>query len=135
MMAALLLGVIAGLRTFTAPAVLRIFRRGGTPAYGLCAFAILEYGVDLYPYAPPRTSGGGLIARLLSGACCGWALAADDTASSGLGAVLGAGGAAIGAYLGLAARTRAISLVGRVPAALMEDAVAILGAILIVVYG
>ena len=132
-MAALLLGLVAGLRTFTAPAVLWLFRHRARPAYVLGVLALLEYGVDLYPRAPARTSPGGLIARLLSGTFCGWALTAGDGASPSLNAMFGACGAAIGAYLGLAARMRAIKSIGTVPAALMEDSVAITGAILIVV--
>jgi uncharacterized membrane protein len=38
----------------------------------------------------------------------------------------------VGAYAGLAARIRAIALIGRIPAALVEDAIAIAGAIAIV---
>ncbi len=100
-------------------------------AYGLAALALLEYGGDLHPRAPARTSAGGLIPRLLSGAFCGWSMAAAETPSAALDALLGACGAALGAYVGLAARTRAIAMIGTVPAALMEDAAAIAGAILI----
>jgi uncharacterized membrane protein len=51
-----------------------------------------------------------------------------------LGVLLGAVGAVAGAYIGLAARRRAIEAIGRVPAALLEDALAIVGAVLVVVY-
>lgn len=135
MIGALLLGVVAGLRTLTAPAVLLLLRRGGPPAYGLGLLALLEYGADLYPGAPARTSGGGLVARLLSGAFCGWTItAAKAPPPPALNAVLGVCGAVLGAYLGLAVRTRAISVIGSVPAALAEDGAAIAGAILVVTY-
>lgn len=128
---ALLLGIVAGLRTFTAPAVLWLLRHGGWPAYVLGALALAEYGADAQPNTPARTAPFGLGARLISGAFCGWAV----TATSGVavwGGLLGAFGAVIGAYGGLAVRARAILLIGRVPAALLEDAVAIAGAVIIV---
>ncbi len=133
-MSALLLGIVAGLRTFTAPAVLVLLRHGGPPAYALGLLALLEYGGDLYPNAPARTSAGGLIARVLSGAFCGWTITAAKAPAPALNAMLGACGAALGAYLGLALRIRAISVIGSVPAALTEDGAAIAGAILVISY-
>ncbi len=129
---ALLLGIVAGLRTFTAPAVLWLVRHRSPAAYVLGLFALLELAADLHPKAAPRTGAAGLSARVLSGAFCGWAVSAPAGRSAILGAAIGALGALAGAYLGLAARTRAISRIGRVPAALLEDAVAIAGAIAIV---
>jgi uncharacterized membrane protein len=134
LLGALLLGMVAGLRTFTAPAILWILRHGGPAAYGLGVLALLEYAGDLSPKAPARTSPLGLGARLVSGAFCGWMLAAGGGAPPILGAFLGACGAVIGAYFGLAARLRAIALIGRVPSAMVEDAVAIVGAGFIVSY-
>jgi uncharacterized membrane protein len=90
--------------------------------------------MDLHPDAPARTQVVGLGARVLSGAFCGGWLAASGHVSLVLGALLGVIGAVVGAYGGLAARTGAIRLIGRVPAALLEDAVAIVGAVLIVTY-
>jgi uncharacterized membrane protein len=131
-LAALLLGAIAGLRTFAAPAVLWLVRYRSPAAYVLGLLALLELIGDLHPKAPPRTSFAGLSARVLSGAFCGWAVSAPAGRSPIFGAAIGAVGAVAGAYLGLAARTRAISRIGRIPAALLEDAVAIAGAIGIV---
>ncbi len=131
-MAALLLGLVSGLRTLTAPAVLCLFRRRGIPAYVLGVLALLEYGADLNPRTPARTGPVGLSARVLSGSFCGCALAASKGASPGLSPVFGACGAVIGAYLGLAVRLRAIELIGAVPAALVEDGAAIAAATLIV---
>ncbi|HEY6449819.1 MAG TPA: hypothetical protein VIX60_03990 [Candidatus Cybelea sp.] len=133
-MAALLLGLVAGLRTFTAPAMLCLFRRRGGLGYILGVLALLEYGADLDPRAPARTGPVGLTARVLGGSFCGWALTAGNGTSPGLNPVFGACGAVIGAYLGLAARMRAIELIGTVPAALVEDGAAIAAAALIVAY-
>ena len=134
LLAAFLLGIIAGLRSLTAPAVLLLIRHRSVVAYLLGVFAILEYAIDLSPNAPARTQLVGLVARFLSGAFCGGWLAATEHVSLFLGALLGGLGGVAGAYLGLAARTGAIRLIGRVPAALLEDALAIVGAILIVTY-
>jgi uncharacterized membrane protein len=128
----LLLGIVAGLRTFTAPAVLWMVRHRSAVAYLLAALAFLELAGDLHPKAPPRTGAAGLIARLASGGFCGWAITAPAGGSVVLGVVLGLVGALIGAYGGLAVRERAIDLIGRVPAALVEDAVAVVGAALVV---
>jgi uncharacterized membrane protein len=133
LVAALLLGVVAGLRTFTAPAVLWLVRHGGPIAYGLGTVAIVEYAIDLSPKAPPRTAPTGLIARLLSGGFCGFSLASAAGVSTMFGALLGACGAFIGTHAGLAARQRAISILGPIPAGLAEDAVAIAAAVAILV--
>ncbi len=132
--AALLLGIVAGLRTLTAPAVLFLMRHRGPLAYFLAAFALLELAGDLHPRTPSRTSIPGLLARLVSGGFCGGSLAIMSGGSLLIAVALGAIGALIGAYGGLAARTRAISLIGRVPAAIVEDAIAIGGAVAIVAY-
>lgn len=130
--AALLLGVVTGLRTFTALAVLWLVRHAGPIAFVLGGAAIFEYGFDLYPKAPARTSGGGLLGRLFAGAFCGWAVTSATGSTPIIGILLGACGALIGAYGGLAARRRATSAIGSVPAALLEDAIAIAGAVAIV---
>ncbi|HYL26477.1 MAG TPA: hypothetical protein VEW74_01515 [Candidatus Nitrosotalea sp.] len=124
MLAAFLLGLVAGLRTFTAPAVLWILRHGGLWGYALGVAALLEYAGDLHPKAASRTAAGPLIARLASGAFCGWAVTAG-TGVVPLGILLGACGALAGAYGGLPIRLRAISLVGAVPAGILEDCLAI----------
>ncbi len=134
LLAAFLLGFIAGLRTFTAPAVLLLARHRSLVAYLLGVLAILEYAGDLHPNAPSRTQAIGLAARVVSGAFCGGAIALMGRGSVLLGVLLGAVGAVAGAYIGLAARRRAIEAIGRVPAALLEDALAIVGAVLVVVY-
>jgi uncharacterized membrane protein len=134
LVAALLLGIVAGLRTLTAPAVLLLLRGGGWGSYVLAVGALLEYAGDLNPKTPPRTAPVGLIARLLSGGFCGWWLTALTGASIAMGVLLGACGALIGAYGGLSARRLAISAIGPVPAALLEDVVAIAAAVAIVTH-
>lgn len=129
--AALLLGFVAGLRTFTAPAVLWLLRYRSPAAYGLAIIALLEFAGDLHPKTPSRTSFFGLVARILSGAFCGWILSAGG-GNAVATAFLGAIGALAGAYLGLAGRLGLIRLIGRVPAGLVEDAVAVVAAVAIV---
>ncbi|HEY5426634.1 MAG TPA: hypothetical protein VIJ77_08805 [Candidatus Tumulicola sp.] len=124
LLAIFLLGIAAGLRTFTAPAVLWLVRHDGIWAIVLTLMAVLEYAGDLHPKAPPRTGALGLVARFASGAFVGWAIAAPAGAAAA-GAIAGIAGAAAGAFGGLAFRRAAIVAIGRVPAALLEDAVAI----------
>ena len=146
---AFLIGVVAGSRTFTAPAAVSWAARfqwlhlGGTPLGFLGAFAtpfiltllaIAEWIVDKLPNTPSRKAPRGFLARILSGALCGAALSlASGTAVAGL--ITGAIGAVAGT-LGFsefrARLTRAFG--GRdLPAALIEDACAITAALSIVV--
>ena len=92
----------------------------------------MEYAGDLYPKAPPRTAPGALAARIVSGATCGWLVARAGDIAPATGVLLGGAGALSGAYGGLALRTRMVALLGAVPAAILEDAVAIAGALTIV---
>jgi uncharacterized membrane protein len=129
---AFLLGVVSGLRTFTAPAVLWIMRHGGLWAYVLLAAAVFEYFYDVHPKAPPRTSTPSIVVRLVSGAFVGWWVAVATGVSPALGAIAGGIGAVLGAYGGLALRRRAIAAMGIVASGLLEDIVAITVAVLIV---
>lgn len=130
-LAAFSLGFVAGLRTMTAPAVLRLIRDQNKAAYVTALGALGEYAADLSPKAPSRTQPGALIGRAWSGAYCGRRLApSSDRVIAGM--ALGAVGAIAGAFGGLAVRRRAIDAIGPVPAALLEDAVAIAAAVLIV---
>jgi uncharacterized membrane protein len=132
LMLAFLLGVVSGLRTFTAPAVLWIMRHGGPWAYVLGAAAVFEYFYDVQPKAPPRTSTSNIVARLFSGAFVGWWAAVAAEISPLSGAIVGAVGALVGAYGGLAVRRRAIAAMGNVASGLLEDVVAIAAAVAIV---
>lgn len=133
MLAAILLGLLAGLRTFTAPAVLLLMRRGGAFADLLGALALVEYALDLSPRAPPRTQLFGLTARAVSGAFCGWFVTRAHGAGIA-GALLAAAAAIGGAYGGLAIRRAAIALLGPVPAALLEDLFTAAASVAVVAY-
>jgi uncharacterized membrane protein len=128
---AFLLGVVSGLRAFTAPAMLWIVRHGGTWAYILLAGAILEFFFDVHPRAPRRTRSMGLVTRLISGAFVGWWVAIA-VAKPVAGMVAGIAGALVGAYGGLALRTRAAMLIGNEGAGLLEDSVAVVLALVVV---
>lgn len=134
MLVAVLLGFLAGLRTFTAPAVLWLMRRDTPLAYALGVLALLEYVGDLYPKAPARTRPAGLIARGCSGAFCGWTVASLSGTPVAGAALAGAAAAIVGAYVGLAIRSRAITLIGRVPAGLLEDVVTAAASVAVVTY-
>lgn len=133
MLAALLIGLVAGLRTFTAPAVLLWLRdRGGVWAILTSVAALIEYYADVHPKAPPRTAVSGLVPRMLGGAFCGCQLTAMHGGAAIAGAALGFVGATAGAYASLALRKKAIDAIGVVPSGLLEDAVAIALSFLVV---
>ena len=135
MLAAFLIGLVVGLRTLTAPAVLLWLRdRGGVWAFVLSAAAIIEYFGDVSPKAPARTGPTGLIPRILSGAFCGWQLAAMHGGSPAPAAALGSLGAVAGAFGGLALRRQAIAAIGLVPSGMLENAIAIMLSFLIIAY-
>jgi uncharacterized membrane protein len=115
---ALLLGFATGLRTFIGPAAY-FLHRGGVAGIVLAVFAVLEMIVDALPQAPSRTHAVGLGGRIISGGVVGWFVAGIP------GAIAGIAGAVAGTYAGHAARARAITAIGAIPAALAEDAVAI----------
>jgi uncharacterized membrane protein len=143
---ALLIGAVAGLRAMTAPAAvswaayLGLAPVAGTPLafmgamatpWIFTALALVELITDQLPRTPSRKVpvqfGGRIIAGALSGATLG---AAGGALLAGL--VLGIVGAVIGTLGGYEARARLARLFGRdLPAALVEDFVAIAGAVLI----
>jgi uncharacterized membrane protein len=146
---AFLIGVIAGLRTMTAPAVVAwavnrhwlnllgspLAFMGSTAA--VAVFTVLALGelvVDKLPSTPKRTRLLGLIGRSVFGGLSGAAVAASGAQSIAPGAVLGVAGAIAGAFAGYEVRKRLVSAL-KVPdfvIALMEDAVAIGGGLVIV---
>ena len=144
---ALLIGVVAGLRAITAPAAvcwaawLGWLPLAGTPlAFMGNAFAPWIVGLlaigelvgDQLPKTPSRTVPAQFITRLVMGALCGAAIAAP-AGQLLFGAGAGIVGAAIGTLGGAAARARAAAAFGRdLPAALIEDVIAIGCALLIV---
>jgi uncharacterized membrane protein len=143
---ALLIGVIAGLRALLAPAAIAWAARLGwldlhapflaflgyrwTP-WLLSLLALGELAGDKLPTTPSRKTPPAFAARIASGALCGGAIGAS--AGQGLvGALLGAIGAVVGTLGGAAIRANlARAFVNDRPAALIEDAVAIAAATLI----
>ena len=128
---ALGLGVVSGLRTFTSLAAVFLLR-GGVWGWVFTVGALAEYVVDLLPSTPSRTRPVGVVVRCVSGAVAGWTIVTLHGGSTLVGVILGVIGALIGTYGGHAARIAAIARIGGIPAGLLEDAVAIGLAALIV---
>jgi uncharacterized membrane protein len=144
---ATLIGVIAGLRTMMAPAAvswaaaLGWLELGGTPLaflgytwtpWILTALAAVELVTDQLPSTPSRTVPVQFGARLVSGALAGAAIGAASNLLI-VGAIAGIAGAIVGTLGGRMFRARLASAFRKdPPAALIEDAVAILGAFLVV---
>ena len=145
---AFLIGVVAGLRSMTAPAVVSWAARLGwlhlegsplaflgaavTP-YILSVLAIGELINDKLPKTPSRKAPVPFGARVVMGALCGAALGAPSQALIG-GIVAGVLGAVAGTMGGYEARTRLVKATGGkdLPIALIEDAIAVGGAFWIV---
>jgi uncharacterized membrane protein len=145
---AFLIGVIAGLRAMTAPAVVSWAARLGwlhventwlaflgyaaTP-YIVSLLAIGELIADKLPKTPSRKAPPGFIARILTGGLSGAALGATS-ASWVVGLVAGVMGAVAGTLGGYELRVRLVKATGGkdLPIALLEDAIAIGGGFLIV---
>jgi len=145
---AFLIGVVAGLRSLTAPAVVSWGARLGwlhlentwlaflgapiTP-YILSVLAIGELISDKLPKTPSRKAPAGFAARVVTGALCGAALGAPSQELVG-GLLAGVIGAIAGTLGGYEARSRLVRAIGGkdFPIALIEDLVAVGGALLIV---
>lgn len=141
-----LFGVVAGLRTMTAPtavawaAHLRILHLDDTPlafmrhrytAGIFTIFALGELVGDKLQVTPSRKTPPQFVARVLSGALCGACVTAT---SAGLvpGALAGVAGAVTGTLAGAATRSRLAAAFGRdLPAALLEDTGAVVSAALL----
>lgn len=145
---ALLIGVVAGLRSLTAPAVvswaafLGWINLHGTWASWMGNFvtvvivsvlAVAELVNDKRPKTPPRTVTPVFAVRIILGAFAG---AVIGTAWGYRWGGLGAGviGAVLGTMGGYQARTRLVAAPGGhdLPIALLEDSVAVLGGFAIV---
>jgi uncharacterized membrane protein len=142
MLLAFLIGVVCGLRSFTAPAVVSWAACRGwinlnlTPLHFLGStvavviftlLAVVELVADQLPSTPSRTAPPGSIARIVLGALSGAAIAAAGVQAIAIGALLGAAGGVAGAFGGYQIRTRLVKAL-KVPdivIALAEDAVAI----------
>lgn len=146
-LAMFLLGGIAGLRALTPvaavswAAALGILNLAGTPlsilgtmvAAGIAtAAAVFEFISDKLPKTPSRKVPVQFGARILMGGLSGATIGAPSGALL-IGAVLGILGAVAGTFGGAAARGALARSFGRdLPAALIEDLVAVAGAALVV---
>jgi uncharacterized membrane protein len=142
------IGVIAGLRSLTAPAVVcwaahfgwinlygsRLsFMAAAATAVIFTILALAELATDKHPDAPIRTTLGLLTARLALGALSGAALGVVSH-SLALGAVFGAIGAIFGAFGGHGVRDKIVRALHLrdLWIAPLEDVIAIAGGLLIV---
>jgi uncharacterized membrane protein len=136
---AFLIGLVAGLRTMTAPAALAWAAKFGWLSVAgtwagfmgywfvplvLTALAIVEFVADLAPTTGSRKTPMQFGARLLSGAFCG-AVVGTPAGAAVPGLVAGLVGAVAGTLGGYAARMGLGRASGDRPAALLEDAVAV----------
>lgn len=144
---ALLIGVVAGLRALTAPAAISwaahlgwldlsgtwlSFMSSIWAVVILTALAIIELVTDQLPSTPSRKVPQQFGARILMGAVAGAAIGVP-AGSWIAGLVAGIIGAIIGTYGGAALRAKLAESFGKdPPAAFIEDAIAILGAWLII---
>lgn len=141
------IGIVAGLRAMTAPAavswaaylgwlkldesILAFMGYAWTP-WIITVLAVAELVADQLPSTPSRTVPVQFGTRILSGALTGAALGIV-AGSLVIGAVLGAAGAVLGTFGGRAVRAALARKFGNDrPAALLEDVVAIVAALLVV---
>jgi uncharacterized membrane protein len=143
------IGIVAGLRAMTAPALvswaahLGWLNLHGTPLAFMGSIvtvaifslaAIGEYVNDKLPKTPSRTAPPSVIARMVMGGLSGACLCAASSQSLLLGVLLGAIGALIGTFGGYQVRTRLVRAlhVKDIFVALPEDLIAISLAYLLV---
>jgi uncharacterized membrane protein len=142
-----LLGLVTGMRSMTAIAVLCWFAYRGdlsldgtwaswagklTTAIIFTVLALAEYVADKLSKTPNRTAIGPLLARVMIGGLVGAIVAAGLNGSEFEGIILGVGGALIGTFGGYLVRRELVLRFGSKdwPVALAEDASAILCAVL-----
>lgn len=136
------IGIVAGLRSMTAPALVAwaahlgwlhvqnsvLAFMGSTWAVIIFSvLAVAELVADLLPRTPARTAPVGLIARIVTGAFSGASVATSALTVLWIGAVVGSVGAILAAFAGYSAR-RALVRVLQVPdfvIAIPEDIMAI----------
>ena len=144
---ALLIGIVAGLRSMMAPAVLAwaaylgwlplqttwaAFMAHSIMPFIFTGLAIVELIMDKLPTTPSRKSPPSFAARIISGAFSGSVLGAA-VGTTLIGLVAGAIGSVLGTLGGYEFRTRLAKATGHdVPNALLEDGIALAGAFLIV---
>jgi len=118
------IGIVAGLRSLTAPAVVAwaahlgwLSLSGSSLAFMgstvvVAIFSLLAIGeliADKMPKTPRRTSLVPLLTRIVTGGLCGASLCAAANQSLLVGALLGGTGAVIGAFAGYDIRRRLVS--------------------------
>lgn len=118
------IGVVAGLRSLTAPAAVSwsvylgwLSLEGSPLAFmgsiaAVVTFSLLGIGeliADLLPRIPKRTAPAPLIARILTGSLCGACLCVSVNQPLPVGALLGGIGGVIGAFAGYEVRRRLVS--------------------------
>jgi uncharacterized membrane protein len=136
------IGIVAGLRSLLAPAVVawaahlgtlnlhtsRLAFMGSTAAVAIFSvFAIGELVADKLPKTPKRTAFAPLLARILLGGLGGASLFAAAGKSLFVGALLGGIGGVVGAFVGYEIRRRLVNNlhIKDLFVALCEDLVAI----------
>jgi uncharacterized membrane protein len=143
------IGIVAGLRSMTAPAVVAwaghfgwlqlegtplAFLTSPTARYLLLVLMLGELVADKLSFTPSRKAPGPFVGRIVTGALAGGGLMVGSGGSLAAGALAGALGAALGTLGGYQARTGLVRAL-RVPdyvVALAEDFVAVGGALLVV---
>lgn len=146
---AFLIGVVSGLRSLTAPAVVAwgshrnwlnlhnttlSFMASTAAVVIFTLLALVELTADKLPSTASRLKPPGLIARIVLGGLSGASVAVSGAQSIVLGAILGVVGGVAGAFAGHEVRTRLVKAL-KLPdlvIALLEDAVAIGGGLFIV---
>jgi len=134
------IGIVAGLRSLTAPAVVAwgghlgwlnlhgspLAFMGSTTAVAIFSLlAIGELIVDKLPTTPKRTAPVGLIARIITGGLCGACLSEAVGKSLLAGALIGGIGGIVGAFLGYGIRRRLDLHIKDLVVAVCEDLVAV----------
>ena len=136
------IGIAAGLRSFTPPAVVAwaahlgwlnlnsspLAFMGSTITVIISSLlALFEFWADLQPTTANRTTAVPLTARILTGGLCAASVCAAGNQSWLIGAVLGAAAAVIGAFSGYEIRRRLVAALNikDMFIALAEDLVAI----------
>jgi uncharacterized membrane protein len=118
------IGIVAGLRSLTPPAVVAwaahlgwlnlhgspLAFMGSTTAVAIFSLlAVGELVADKLPKTPKRTAVAPLLARIVTGGLCGACLCAAAGKSLLAGALLGGTGGVIGAFTGYEIRSRLVS--------------------------
>lgn len=137
---ALGIGIVAGLRSLTAPAVvawgahLGWLNLHGSPlafmgsTVAVAIFSVLAIGeliADKLPMMSKRTAPAPLIARIITGGLCGACICVAAGQSLVAGVVLGGIGGIAGAFLGYGIRRRLDLHIKDVVVAVCEDVVAV----------